>query len=215
MNSLFNYNYRFDKDTCKFDDAIWFFGCSNIYGYQLLKDQTAPAFLENLINIPVINLGISGGNVFNIKNNLSVLLESYTPKAIILAWPRPTRWTDPDGFNWGNWFLPEMIDSEPSNKDIVLNLERLEEYKKLLFSGELSNMTNDAIQDVREMCKDLPSIEFVLTSPKLPPLIKTNEIQMIDFLSDRVHPGPKTNMKVAQWIAEQLKSLNVIEHNKS
>jgi hypothetical protein len=209
MKNLFKYDYRKDPETCQFDDTIWLFGCSNIYGYDLPEEQTAAAILEKMIDIPVINLGITGGNVFNIEHNLSVLLESHTPKAIIIAWPRPTRWTDPDGFNWGNWFFDQHIDSMPGLRSIPLDPARFEEYKELLFSGKLDTLTYEAIHRIREMVKEHPLIEFVYTSPKLPPPVQTNMIHYVDHMSDNIHPGPETNIKAAEWLAEQLKTSNV------
>ena len=209
MKNLFKYDYRIDPNTCHFDDSIWLFGCSNIYGYDLEEEQTAAAVLQKKIGIPVINLGITGGNVFNIEHNLSVLLETHKPKAIIIAWPRPTRWTDPDGFNWGNWYFPEFVDSMPENKLDVLDPVRFEEYKELLFSGELDKLTYQCIQRIKEMIKDYSLIEFVYTSPKLPSPVKTNEIEFVDAMPDKIHPGPETNIKAAEWLAEQLKALNV------
>jgi hypothetical protein len=208
MKNLFEYGYRFNKETCEFNDSIWFFGCSNVYVFDLLEDQTAAAYLEKITNVPVINLGICGGNVFNIKHNLSVLLESYTPKAIILAWPRPTRWTDPDGFNWGVWYMDvkpdEEVEDPISRKKVFLNQDRFKEYKELLLSDKISEMTNATITDIKEMVKEYTSIEFAYTSPKLPPPVQTNKIHFIDSVPDGKHPGPKTNMKAAVWLAEQL-----------
>lgn len=209
MKNLYDYNYRVNPETCEFNDVIWLFGCSNIYGYALDEEQTAAAQLEKIIGIPVINLGITGGNVFNIEHNLSVLLESHKPKAVIIAWPRPTRWTDPDGFNWGNWYFPEFIDSMPENKLDKLDPVRFEEYKELLFSGKLDILTDECIQRIRTMIKNYPSVEFVYTSPKLPPPVKTNMIHYVDHMPDNIHPGPETNIIAAKWLAEQLKDLNV------
>ena len=142
----------------------------NIYGYDLEEEQTAAAVLEKMINIPVVNLGITGGNVFNIKHNLSELLKSHTPKAIVIAWPRPTRWTDPDGFNWGNWFFDEHIDSMPGLRDIPLDPVRFEEYKELLFSGKLDTLTYEAIDRIRELIKEYPSTDqnagLIFVSPE-------------------------------------------------
>jgi hypothetical protein len=209
MKNLYKYNYRKDPENCQFDNAIWLCGCSNVYGYDLPEEQTAAVILEKMINIPVINLGITGGNVFNIEHNLSELLKSHKPKAIIIAWPRPTRWTDPDGFNWGNWFFDKFIDSMPGLRDIPLDPIRFEEYKELLFSGKLDTLTYEAIDRIRELIKEYPSIEFVYTSPKLPPPVKTNEIVYIDEMPDKIHPGPETNIKAAEWLVEQLKALNI------
>jgi hypothetical protein len=205
MKNLFNYDYRKDPKTCQFDNAIWLFGCSHVYGYDLPEEQTAAAILEKMIGIPVINLGISGGNVFNIKHNLSVLLKSYAPKAIIIAWPLPTRWTDPTGFNWGNWYFEEQLDSLPGLRDTKLDPVRFNEYKELLFSGKLETMSYECIDSIRKMIEQYTSVEFVYTSPNLGSPVKTNMIHYVDHMPDNLHPGPKTNIIAAAWLAEQLR----------
>jgi hypothetical protein len=210
MKNLFNYNYRKDPKTCQFDNAIWLFGCSNVYGYDLPEEQTAAAILEKIIGIPVINLGISGGNVFNIKHNLSVLLESYTPKAIIIAWPLPTRWTDRNGFNWGDWYIfEELLNSIPGLKDTKLNPLRFDEYKELLFSGKLETMTYECIDNIREMIEQYTSVEFSYKSPNTGPPVKTNMIHYVDYMPDNLHPGPETNIIAAEWLAEQLRAKSI------
>ena len=213
MKKLFAYNYRKDPKTCKFNNAIWLFGCSHIYGYDLPEEQTAAAILEKMIDIPVINLGISGGNVFNIKHNLTVLLKTYrhTPKAIIIAWPLPTRWTDPDGFNWGNWYFEEQLDSLPGLRDTKLDPVRFNEYKELLFSGKLETLSHECIDDIRKMIEPYTSVEFVYTSPILGSPVKTNMIHYIDHMPDNLHPGPKTNIIAAEWLAEQLRAKSIID----
>ena len=52
MKNLYNYDYRADTTTCQFNNTIWLFGCSNIYGYDLEEEQTAAAVLEKMINAP-------------------------------------------------------------------------------------------------------------------------------------------------------------------
>ena len=206
MKNLFNYNYRKDPKTCQFDNAIWLFGCSNVYGYDLPEEQTAAAILEKIIGIPVINLGISGGNVFNIKHNLSVLLESYTPKVIIIAWPLPTRWTDRNGFNWGDWYFEENLDMIPGLRETKLNPLMFKEFKELSFSGKLETLSYECIDNIREMIEQYTSVEFAYTSPNIGPPVKTNMIHYVDHMPDNLHPGPETNIIAAEWLAEQLRA---------
>jgi hypothetical protein len=216
MKNLFNFNYRFNPATVEFNNAIWFFGCSNVYGYHLADHETAPALLESLTGIPVINLGINGGNVFNIKHNLVELLRTHTPTAIVIAWTNPSRWMDSNKFNWGPWFLPEGIKVHPENKTVILNEDRFNEYVAILSSGKLLSMTNDIMQEVREIIKDYPNVEFIYTPMRTMPTIHIDKkIDMIDFATQAFpdktipHPGPATNMRVAEWISSEFKILNV------
>jgi hypothetical protein len=184
------------------------------------EEQTAASILEKMTGIPVVNLGILGGNVFNIKHNLSVLLESYTPKAIIIAWPLPTRWADPDGYNWGMWFFADQLDtitglrSKLTTGTIKPDLVRFNEYKELLFSGKLETMSYECIDSIREMIKQYTLVEFIYTSPKLESTyistelgtsVKTYMIHYVDHTPDNLHPGPKTNIIAAEWLEEQLR----------
>lgn len=218
--NLLDYEYRKDLKTCQFDNTIWFFGCSHVYGFDLPEEQTAAAILEKMTGIPVVNLGILGGNVFNIKHNLSALLELHTPKAIIIAWPLPTRWADPDGYNWGIWFFADQIDNIDGLglRSIKLNTDRFNEYKELLFSGKLETMSYECIDDIRKMIEPYTSVEFVYTSPKLESIhistdlgtsLKTNMIHYVDHTPDNLHPGPKTNVIAAEWLAEQLRAKSI------
>jgi len=203
MINLFPYHYRFNLQTCQLDDSIWFFGCSNVYGHELHDYQTAPAVLEKMIGMPVINLGISGGNIFNIQHNLSELITSHHPAAVVIAWPRPTRWVDQDGFNWGPWMLSPGYDTS------ALNQKWLTEYKKLIETDDITRLTNDAILNIRDIINTLPSVEFTYTSCRMRKPVRTHEIQLIDFAPDKGHPGPNTNIKVAEWVYKQLVVLDV------
>jgi hypothetical protein len=203
MKNLFPYNYRTNIETCQLNNSIWFFGCSHVYGHELLEHQTAPAILEKIIGVPVINLGISGGNIFNIQHNLTTLLKLYQPSGIVISWPRPTRWMDSNKFNWGPWMLSPNFDSS------ALDQQKLNEYKKLIETDSITQLTNEAIFNIQKIIKYWPSIEFTYTAPQLMPPTKTYEIRITDFTNDKRHPGPETNFNTAIWIAKQLRFIGV------
>ena len=78
-------------------------------------------------------------------------------------------------------------------------------------------MSDQARDEIRAMIKEYPSVEFIYKwsmYKRGPSMLsepgKAIEIDFVDRANDGVHPGPKTNIKVAQWVSDQLKLLNVV-----
>jgi len=73
---FYDYNsngYRL-TDPIQWNDSIWFFGCSHVYGVGVLDHQTVPFQLEKNLNFPVLNLGVPRGSPMIIKYNLDIYL---------------------------------------------------------------------------------------------------------------------------------------------
>ena len=104
--------------TKEFSDVDWgesvvIFGDSCVFGFGVDPEETLSAWLEVLINRPVLNLGSSGcSNLFTMYNNMR-LLSKYNPYAVINIWTSPERTTTfrkhSEGCHqsyvthWGNW----------------------------------------------------------------------------------------------------------------
>jgi hypothetical protein len=90
--------------TKPFDDIIWkdsvvMFGCSNTYGTGLVEHDTIAFQLEKKLNMPVINLGISGSAIDLAAINSLILHEHYPkPKAIVHLWTEENRYSDFNSF---------------------------------------------------------------------------------------------------------------------
>lgn len=201
---LYPWNYRPSVFTGKFNDAVWFFGCSNVFGYGLPVEQTAPYLIEKSLGVPVINLGISGGNVFNIHQNLTVLLDRFLPKAIVIAWPPKGRWADSNGTNWGVWMLdPDWAKRYACDSYTLPDLSEIEDYKQILMSGELDLMTENTIQEIRRITAKYCSIELEY---EFGPDRTTTafRVPIIDYSSDNVHAGLATQQNAARWCIDEL-----------
>lgn len=79
----------------KWEDSIVFFGCSNVAGTGHLLEDTMPYKLEQVLGIPVVNMGISGGGVDIACWNSLILHDHYPhPKAIVHMWTGLDRYAD-------------------------------------------------------------------------------------------------------------------------
>ena len=78
-------------------NSIVMFGCSMVYGIGLAEEDTLPIVLENILGIPVINMGIPAGAVDVACWNSLVLHENdIIPRAIIQLWSGPDRYSTLD-----------------------------------------------------------------------------------------------------------------------
>jgi hypothetical protein len=83
--------------THEFKDIDWansvvIFGCSHIFGIGLDDKDTISSRLEEILNMPVINMGATGASMlFNLHNSM-ILRDGYPiPKAVVVFWPNYNR----------------------------------------------------------------------------------------------------------------------------
>jgi hypothetical protein len=78
--------------TKEFKDIDWknsivIFGCSHVFGIGVDDSHTISSFLENMIGIPVINMGVAGSSIQLALHNSLMLYQKYgPPKAVIYCW---------------------------------------------------------------------------------------------------------------------------------
>jgi hypothetical protein len=93
-------NYKLNQDGYRcpnWSDIIWskshvLFGCSVVQGIGLEDSETLDYQLSNLLNEPVINLGVSGGSLpFLLANTYKMIDAGVRPKSVILVYPEPSR----------------------------------------------------------------------------------------------------------------------------
>lgn len=98
--------------TKEFDQINWaksivIFGCSCVFGVGVSEEDTISGQLQNMVNIPVINLGSAGSSSLFTLHNSMLLNESYpTPRAIVSVWTSPYRmphYTKDKVNHCGNW----------------------------------------------------------------------------------------------------------------
>jgi hypothetical protein len=205
------FNYRIEENT-EFNNSIWFFGCSHVYGYGLPENQTAPKILEELLGQKVINLGVPKSGVDFTLENLSRLLKTYKPKAVVIAYSalgRKMFITEQGLILFTPMHLGKTV---PPNYDQD-RIKFKHEFQKYLFLTKADkiipkNISN--INSIRAMLGEnsIPIVEFTYVSqPELPKIHSFNGSHgWLDLAQDNLHPGFKTQTAVAEWVRDQMNS---------
>jgi len=181
------------------NDAVWFFGCSHVFGTGLDHKETAPYQLSRLLEHTVVNYGRPGIGPLTIKIQITELLKNYTPKAIIIAWPSFDRWQS-ESVLW----IPHCLTGVEMHSDNFgckkLWPEQWKQYKELVITGELRKLNLEAVQDTHMIVNGIPYVEFSYTEQEF----TTPAYPFKDLAKDNMHPGPVTQQIIAEWAAEQL-----------
>lgn len=211
LKNIFNYNYKIQsrkwEDHGLFlnpNNAIWFFGCSHVFGTGLEHYETAPYHLSRLLNEKVINYGKPGIGPITIKKQIETLLKDYCPKAIIIAWPGFDRWESKSAL----WIPHCLTDVKVHSDNFGCKKfwpDEWEEYKQLVLSGEIRNLNLEAVCSVHNMIKEIPYIEFSYTLNDYN--FRTPVYPFNDVAKDNCHPGINTQKRVAEWVNNELQLL--------
>ena len=199
--------HGFDQNA---NDAIWFFGCSHVYAAYLPADQSAPYHLSLILNKKVINYGIPGSGPMMVEWQLDQLLKKYKPKAIVIAWPSFLRWQTHSNQLFPILWIPACLDGKTFHfHNDHFGCKRLwpeqwSDYVKTVTSGELEKMNYKIVEQVREKIKGIPVVEFEYSPDCTLEKFPVPCFPWIDLAPDNIHPGPKTQKLIAEWVAEQL-----------
>ena len=197
LNSEFYRTLEFEK--IRWEESIVIFGCSNVFGLGAALDETLPAQLSKLTGIPTINMGAPGTSAHHALYNSAILKSNYPkPRAIVFGWTSPNRCTlfryprhtNKEFYveNCGAWTkdssdLGKAWFKFDSNIHVHIQLTRIvaqqlwSDTKYADFTSFLSNM------------RFIPDCKY---------------FRIIDHGRDCSHPGEKTNLKIAKYIASEL-----------
>jgi hypothetical protein len=176
------------KEFNKIDwkNSIVMIGCSHVFGTGNDDHSTIPVLLENVLKIPVINLGINGASIKVMSHNSLSLYHSYdTPKMIIFGWTSLSR---------KGTYYENTIDSTHtfnSPEDVTNTI--------------LTNML--LVNMVKTMwAKKCPIYEFSFfkNSAKL---INCDYYKNVDYARDDVHYGIKSHNIISEKIYNKIKKL--------
>ena len=189
-----SYGYRCPEfNTVDWENSYVVLGPSFIFGEGLEDNQTSAAYLQELLDAPVINLGFSGSSNQHILLVMSMLARKHTPKKWIVCWADNARW-----LHWNS-------DTEDPIKVQAHRGPHKEfcddPYPQLLDS--LSWYSSQARTAVQAIAKN-NLIEFGFAQT---PILKEwgiKSFEMIDVSKDPGHPGPETNKLVAKWIYDEI-----------
>jgi len=97
---MFRTNHNFE--SLKDNDFLLAVGCSMTMGVGINEESRWSNQLEQHLNIPVVNLGVSASDIHTVIRNVSTYISNYSkPKAIIIQIPELTRFSflRPDGIS--------------------------------------------------------------------------------------------------------------------
>ena len=190
-------------DTVSWKDSIVIFGCSNVFGIGLSKDDTIGAQLERLVGIPVINLGVPSGSIkICMLNQLALHEIEERPRAVVNCWTssyRTVLWDD--NSNWPNHIGHWILDERTSGHGMLETNNTL--WSKIMSdrNRQIEAIYNKRLADVLWKKTKHAEITFF---PDIQKLFGIPCVTLDDHGTDNAHPGPKTALKVAKEIAHQL-----------
>lgn len=192
---------EFDKVSWK--DSVVVIGCSTTMGVGNAVEDCVPSILETIIDMPVINMGISGSAVDHACWNSLVLHEHYPkPKALVHIWSNIARYTD--------FLVDPIADNRLPKYDILGTMmqpqsciPQMDRYCVRHSWDVRSKMYTWADRALWK--NQLPYVEasfFKNTKADLPHI---GFVEEIDQARDQDHPGYQTNQLMARLVAVKLK----------
>jgi hypothetical protein len=191
LNSNGYRTYEF-KDV-DWENSIVMFGCSMTFGQGLDDNDTVPAQLEKILNIPVINMGSPGSCILFSMHNSIILRDGYpTPRGIIMYWPehyRTVEYFSNSVVNYGPWNIPEsnlMTTWFKNKNNIVANTMLTTKANRLLWENKCPYYETSWDR----VTSKIIGCDFAYSET--------------DRARDLMHPGIKSAKKIAQKIASNL-----------
>jgi hypothetical protein len=173
-------------------NSVVIFGCSHTFGVGLDDRDTLSSCLSNIIDMPVINMGVGGSSImFALHNNL-ILRDGYpTPKAVINVWTAYDRivyYHNKYLTNHGSWnanqnCFTEAWVNDPANAKV-----------HALFANKTC----------RIIWKDTNYLEYSYFK-ETADLLKCKFMTTQDLARDMMHHGHLTNQLSAEILAKELK----------
>lgn len=183
-------NNKYGFRTVEFDKLDWsncivLSGCSIVEGIGNPIENTIGYYLEELLDIPVINLGVSGSGVdLSVTNSLLLYEYGIRPKAMVNLWTSLDRYTNfEETYNVKHWQVRNddyYIDHEWNirSKNYIIADRALWKPHTLYYEASFFKFT-----------AHMMNIDF---------------IEYEDAARDLDHPGYITNKRAAEKIAKNL-----------
>lgn len=195
-----------ELDTVDWNNSIVAFGCSVCFGTGLKDNEVYTYLIQEILGIPVINMGSPATSMtFALLNQLTLHELGYKPKAVINMWTSPARQTyyvRGKPINLGPWL----------NENPVGGL--MEKLKQTYnnWNRHNSNTVNHAFinQRVAEaLWRDTTHLQYTIFndndfSQSIP------QLDTIDNAEDGTHPGPETHIEWANLISKELINSNTV-----
>ena len=195
-NNKIQYNYNSDGyRTREFKDVDWknsivMFGCSVTNGVGLHENDTITNRLEQLLDIPIIKMGIGASSMLFNLHNLSILHDGYpTPRGVIVIWPSYKRIVEYNKFKFishGPWDMEpnSLLDVWIKNDDHAI--------ANAMFISKISRLM------WKDKCQYL-EYSWCSKTTRILKCKKTSSHK--DLGRDLIHPGINTAKAIASLIA--------------
>lgn len=189
-----SYGYR----TKEFKEIDWknsvvIFGCSFVFGEGVNDNETISSYLEDILQCPVVNMGVGGSSNQLIFHNSIAILEKFSPpKRIIFCWTSLLRYLRYNTFNdvelMGEWSYLDNDEQYDKSYNSIMN-SFLHAKSTIKMWENKSNISNFSF--------------FLQTSKLLNSTLIPPELN-VDTSRDLVHPGPISNLNIAKFISKNL-----------
>ena len=193
-----SFGYRCKEFTnVDWNESIVIFGCSLVYGVGLAYDETIGYHLSNLLQMPVVNMGVCASSMIYALQNQLVLTEKYAkPKAVINLWT---------GLNRLTYFehdRPALLGPWGNRSGIYKDLMPF--YNEWSRSDDNASMYGLIAQKAaKHLWSDTTYYEatfFDWTAAAL----GCRQFDILDKARDMFHPGPATAHSVASELAKEI-----------
>jgi hypothetical protein len=182
-------------DSIDWNNSLIIFGCSAVFGTELLDNETIDFYLSRILNKPVINMGVPATSMlYSFYNQITLAEREYNPLAVINLWTSAERqmyFLEGNVINFGPWIdttvhphqkLKNLHNNWLDNKD---NLEA-----NALLIKRLAML-------IWKNTRHYQASFFADTAK----LLSVEHLDIIDRAKDNKHPGSKTAKAVAEKIA--------------
>ena len=188
--------------ACEFDTINWsesyiILGCSACFGAGIIDDsQTIAEQLSQRLQVPVINLGVSGGSIeLQYFNTIEIIEQGIRPKGVFIMWPNADRFPLFDQGvleNCGSWTDSKKLDWAMNGNSAHHNL----------YHGRAVN--------IMWRLQTVPLVTFG-HHPHAEPYVDCHLSERIDWGTDGEHWGPKTANLIAEMLYQKhLSNLKLI-----
>lgn len=172
--------------TVNWNESIVLIGDSLVYGTGVALENTLPVQLSNILDMPVINLGIPGSAIdVACINSMQLRKNNLVPKAIVYLWTSPDRYTNFTG-NTGRPATP-YFKGYVSNLDWKIRSKYYIECERLIW------------KDI------IPTAEFTFFTDHYTEDSFIEKLPYLDYARDLLHPGIESYHYAAKIIASKLK----------
>lgn len=180
-------------ETIDWKNSVVILGCSNVFGVGLAEDETINHCLSQLIDRPVINLGVGGSGMSFAMQNSVVLNQNFpTPWAVINIWSDPYR-------------IHEFVNKSSIKHYTASHDDKL--HSKFWGRSEINPemhsyfacKATEAIWSSKTKYLSYSHWESLDAES-----IKKLQLQEYDFARDMAHPGSRSAVHTAKILADAL-----------